>query len=259
MRPYPTDTSGRVISPDGAYWWDGARWAPTGWAPGSPAPLKPYASPRLRADLAIAFLGMLIAVNVLDIVNSVVDLAAFSGSLGAGVESGNYLWTQGRNVLVGVSWLVVAFPGSVVTISLWVHRAYRNLRALGHQPATSPAMAVAWFFIPIANLWKPLGVVREIWRSMLPGTSKRFLGIWWACWLAGILLGSAQMQLSLRETNLASHTLPLLLSLASDAVWIAASLLLIKIIRAITDAQEEAAARPSTPILESEASLQPRL
>jgi hypothetical protein len=239
------DSSGRVISPDGAYWWDGARWAPTGWAPGYPAPLTPYASPRLRADLAIAFLAMLIAVNVLDIVNSLVDLAAFGGLLGSGVASSDYLWTQARNTLVGVSWLVIAFPGSAVTISLWVHRAYRNLRALGHQPATSPAMAVAWFFIPIANLWKPLGVVREMWRSMLPGRSERLLGLWWACWLAGILLGTIQMQLSIRETNLASHTLPLLLSLASDAVWIAAALLLIKIIRAVTGAQEEAAASPA--------------
>jgi hypothetical protein len=199
---------------------------------------------------------MLIAVNVLDIVNSAVDLAAFGGSLGAGLGRTNYLWTELRNLLVAVSWLVVAFPGSVVTLSLWVHRAYRNLPALGHQPATSPAMAVAWFFIPIANLWKPFGVVREIWRSML-GSSERLLRLWWACWLAGILVGNVQLQLSIRETNLASHTLPLLLSFASDAVWIAAAWLLVKIIRSVSAAQEEAAAALAAPASESEPSLQP--
>jgi hypothetical protein len=239
----PTDGSGRLVSPDGAFWWDGARWQPTTWRPESVEPVRPYASAQLRAELATAFLAMLIAVNVLDIVNSILDLAAFNGFLGAGVEANNYAWTQPRNLLVAISWLLVAFPGSVVAVSLWVHRVHRNLPALGHQPATSTTMAVAWFFIPVVNLWKPLQVVREIWRSTLPSTSDRILGFWWACWLGGILLGNLQMQFSIRETTIASRTLPILLSLASDAVWIAAAWLLVKIMRAVTKAQEETAAR----------------
>jgi type III secretory pathway component EscS len=51
------------------------------------------------------------------------------------------------------------------------------------------------------------------------------------------------LQFSIRETTLASRTLPILLSLASDAVWIAAAWLLVKIMRAVTKAQEETAAR----------------
>ncbi len=251
----PTDSSGRLISPDGAFWWDGTRWEPTAWRQEYAVPVRQYASSRLRAELATAFLAMLIAVNILDFVNSVLDLAVFPGFLGAGLESNNYLWTQTRNLLVAVSWLVVAFPGSVVAVSLWVHRVYRNLPALGHQPATSTAMAVAWFFIPIANLWKPLQVMREIWRSTLPASSERLVGFWWACWLGGVLIGNLQMQFSIRETTLASHTPPLLLSLASDAVWIAAAWLLINIMRSVTKAQEDVAARPDTPATESEPSL----
>ena len=207
----------------------------------------------MRAELAIAFLAILIAVNALDIINSTLDLAAFGGLFGAASEGSNHLWTQARNLLVAVSWLAVAFPGSVVMVSVWVHRVYRNLAPLGHRPKTSPAMAVAWFFIPIANLWKPFLVVREIWRATLPGSADGLLRLWWGCWLAGILVGNLQMQLSIRETAaLASHTAPLLVSLASDGVWIASAWFLISIIRSVTRGQDDAAARLEAPALESE-------
>ena len=131
-------------------WWDGRQWSPMGW----PSWARPLAAPGLQATLAVTFLAILIVVNVFDIINSAVDLAVFRGYFGLSMESANGLYSEGLNVVIGLSWLAIAFPGSVITVSVWVHRAYRNLPAMRHdRPAMSPAMAVAWFFIPIANLW----------------------------------------------------------------------------------------------------------
>ncbi len=210
------------------------------------APLAPprpsLESPRLRAELAIASLLILVAVNLLDIVNSSLDLAVFGGHLGPGIRGTHFLWSEGRNTLIGVSWLLIAFPASVITISVWVYRAYRNLAALGEPARMSPAMAVAWFFIPVANLWKPYQVMAEIWRKSLQRPAGALFYVWWTCWLVGSLAGIVQMQFSLREpSEPASRTLPLVLSFPADLLYIAAALLLIRIIASVTSAQEQAA------------------
>lgn len=235
IQPYVQDRSGRTISLDGAFWWDGRQWSPTG----RPSWARPLAAPSLQATLAVTFLSILIAVNVFDIINSALDLAVFGRYFGLSVESAHGLQSTARNTVIGLSWLAIAFPGSVITVSVWVYRAYRNMPALGYvRPATSPAMAVAWFFIPIANLWQPLRVMREIAGATLQRNVDGLVGVWWACWLAGAVAGNIQMQLSIRETTPASHILPLLWSFASDLLYIAAALLLIKIIRSVTKAQE---------------------
>jgi hypothetical protein len=49
----------------------------------------------------------------------------------------------------------------------WLHRAESNLPALGEEPG-SPGLAVAYFFIPILNLWMPFSVVSNLWLSGAP-------------------------------------------------------------------------------------------
>jgi Domain of unknown function (DUF4328) len=256
MQPHPPGPQVGTVSPDGYWRWDGTRWMPTIAAapvgPVSPtlpiAPPRPFRSPRLFADLATTFLVIIVVLNVVDIINSGIDLGAYGGRLGAVSESTHMLWTLARNTIVAVSWIFVAFPGSVVMSSLWLYRAYANLEPLGHPGRTSPALALGWFFIPIANVWMPYRVVKEIWDNTLATPSRGLVATWWASWLAGIVVGNLQLVLSLRETSdPASHTVPLLLSVASDLVWIAAALLLIRIMRSVTAAQEHPATETWTP------------
>src|SRR5437016_12334046 len=151
MQQYPPDVRSRTISPDGYWSWDGVRWVPIGPS----AAVRPFRSPRLRADLATAFLLILVSVNVLDMINSVVDLIAFGGRLGAGLQGTHMLWSSARNDLVGFSWLGVAFPASVDFVSIWVYRAYANLDAIGRFARMPAALSVGRWFFPIANVWFP--------------------------------------------------------------------------------------------------------
>jgi hypothetical protein len=99
-----------------------------------------------------------------------------------------------------------------VCFLVWIHRAYRNLPALGAQLMRfTPGWAVGWWFVPIAVMWRGYQVTRELWilsqpaQAVLP-TGERIqrraplLGWWWAVylistfkmsWLRGSLFGVA--------------------------------------------------------------------
>ena len=72
----------------------------------------------------------------------------------------------------------------------WVYLAHANLRALGFDGGNfTPGWAVGWYFIPIANLWKPLEAMRELWQASYEGFMRdrtetpHILWIWWVTFL----------------------------------------------------------------------------
>jgi hypothetical protein len=85
---------------------------------------------------------------------------------------------------------VVVMAAAVVASLTWLQRAYRNLAALGAgETRDSPASAVAWFLIPVANWLMTYGVLRDLQRlsdrSDRHGLSSRhslLVGLWWLCW-----------------------------------------------------------------------------
>jgi hypothetical protein len=92
----------------------------------------------------------------------------------------------------------VSIPGllilalAAVTSLTWLQRAYRNLAALGvAETRDSPASAVAWFLIPLANWFLPYSVLRDLYqlsdRSDPHGLSQSqpwLIRLWWLFWAA---------------------------------------------------------------------------
>ena len=84
----------------------------------------------------------------------------------------------------------------------WIVLAHRNLDALGAQYLEfRPGWAVGWFFIPIANLWKPYQAMRSLWQSShsvhRPAIqdSTWVLPTWWTLWLIASFLNNITWQL----------------------------------------------------------------
>lgn len=80
----------------------------------------------------------------------------------------------------------------------WLYRASTNLPTLGTRGEFTPGWTVAWFFIPIANLWKPYQAVKEIHEISDPGTevlgsgrrsysSTAIIGVWWALFIITVI------------------------------------------------------------------------
>jgi Domain of unknown function (DUF4328) len=88
----------------------------------------------------------------------------------------------------------------LVVLLVWVHAARRNLDSFRSGPFRfSPALSVWSFIIPVASLWWPYLVLREIWRgsdpALAPFSPEPFwtrrgsplIGLWWGAFLVNDL------------------------------------------------------------------------
>jgi hypothetical protein len=88
------------------------------------------------------------------------------------------------SLLVAALWTVV-----LVLFLMWVFRTSKNLRFATAQPLqNSPGSAVAWFFVPYANLIMPRRVLKEIWYASHAGRADghSIVNRLWALWLVAI-------------------------------------------------------------------------
>jgi hypothetical protein len=103
---------------------------------------------------------------------------------------------------------VLAFVTSTIFL-IWLYRSYTNLRPLRSAPVKfSPRGAVGWWFLPIANWFKPFQAVRELWRQSDPefgpldavelGRNRLpiYFSLWWGFWLTSHLIPTALRQLA---------------------------------------------------------------
>jgi hypothetical protein len=144
-----------------------------------------------------------------------------------------------------VATLVVGLFQIVLTIFLgitflrWIYRANKNLHALAPGAmGFSPGWSVGWFFIPIANLFKPYQVMKEIWSAARRGLAggRSLLGWWWCLWIVSNLLGRMALKLALRAKDAQGYTHSAVASVFSDALDIALNIVALMLVTAIAQA-----------------------
>lgn len=215
-------------TPDGRWYWDGLQWRPVP-APGPPW-ARPYGPPEGRAAAAVALVALELAGVALTLLGEVLDLA--SALLGTGsavaVITTVCLFLGGLASIAGV-------VGAAIAVPMWMHRAFRNLPALGATDLRwSPGWAAGAWFIPLASLVIPFLVARELWARAggQPAPPWQLMPVWWAAWVAGQVLGTAGA-----EVNGFSRTAGDVLLILSDLGLVLAGLLLIAIVQRITRRQ----------------------
>jgi hypothetical protein len=134
---------------------------------------------------------------------------------------------------------------TIIVFLIWLNKSFKNLPSLGITNAEfTPGWAVAWWFIPIASLFKPYQVIRELWNSsdadLEPGTlfSKNIgapplIGYWWGLFIAGNIIGRLSDKLAEHSAEAFTATLML-----SSALTLGAAVLIIKIVNSITENQD---------------------
>ena len=229
----------------------------TGWELNSPMNQnfnhQPYASGRVRALITILLLAAGAAAGVLSIIVNVAlaGMLREAGDLGAPYEIGESLTEL---LYVGIALLqLFLFIATVVAFLMWLHRAYRNLQALGAAGLdTTPGWAVGYFFIPIVNLFKPYQVVKEVWRESAPGAetgasfggdysrsgTPALVGWWWAFWIIANIAGRVSDRATTTAESIEGMLLASWASIASDALFIIAAVLAILVVKRIDDMQE---------------------
>jgi hypothetical protein len=149
---------------------------------------------------------------------------AFGGAVAA--QAFGPLRGESAELIVGVTALVqLLFYAVSGFLSLkWVYRAQRNAHALARGLSNSPPWAVGWFFIPIANLFKPYQAMKEAWQVSLSPLSWRSqgggpIGLWWFLWLTTNIVSNIAFRLDmLRDRDM--QQIADLLTLAATALEI---------------------------------------
>jgi hypothetical protein len=96
---------------------------------------------------------------------------------------------------------ICLIPTAIVFV-IWFHRAHANLKSLGARNlASTPAWAVACWFVPILQLYRPTQIAQEIWRNSDPhapasvyrrratSANSTRINYWWGLWMISLVSG----------------------------------------------------------------------
>ena len=104
--------------------------------------------------------------------------------------------------------LLVIYLVVLVVALIWVYRANERARKLSAVDIKfSPWGAIAWYFVPIANLWKPYFSMKEIWLASSterPGWGKDHAAVvrwWWFLFLATSIAGIVALGVEFKAEN----------------------------------------------------------
>jgi Domain of unknown function (DUF4328) len=145
-----------------------------------------------------------------------------------------------------------AYLACIVGFLAWYGRAYRNLERLGSDGLRfGKGWAIAYWFIPIGNLFRPKQVMNDIWRGSdpeLPARAHHWQGNpvpalfhwWWALWL----LSSSVANVLARGSLDTADTVEEAVSTATrfvviDVIDVVPAILAIIVVRRTTRRQEE--------------------
>jgi len=197
---------------------------PAGAAPAGAASSSGFRDSGTLTRSLKLFLYLSIALGALSFVSALLELSLLTGTLAPGEIASNDLGQQIIASLRGVIFLVL-----LVLFCMWTYRANYNARQLGAPDMQfSPGWAVGWYFIPIANFWKPYQAMREIWQaSANPAHWQQqprgsILPLWWTLLLLSNVISTAAVRLSLKAQTEPDVLLAWTVSAANDAVGILA-------------------------------------
>jgi hypothetical protein len=143
---------------------------------------------------------------------------------------------------------VALFITGAIVYVVWVNRANKNARSLGAQRMEfTPGWAVGWHFVPIANLYRPYQVMKEIWKASHPeyrdnwktAPTSGLLGLWWAFWIIGNIISNIGFRINMNAETVDAILLGTWVSLASDIIDLPTIALVLYVVRSVHGMQEE--------------------
>jgi hypothetical protein len=210
---------------------------------------RPYASAQPRAVWAVAFLLAVAVASVILLLGTIVQIGQLNQVLAGTEVPTRNLERSDLLLQLGAIGYSVAFVASMVAFSMWFHRTYRNLPALGAKNLlTKPGWAVGSFFIPILNLFRPYQAAREIVVYSDPEYAgdrlasslgaPALLKWWWGAWI----IGNVVSRMGDRVTDLAEEAESLIIARVitgmAEIVLLSAGIMAIVIIRRATADQD---------------------
>ncbi|MCA0208028.1 MAG: DUF4328 domain-containing protein [Proteobacteria bacterium] len=155
---------------------------------------------------------------------------------------------EGLNALylgVSVADLGLALTTNVV-FCMWIYRAAANVKAARVPGFTfTPAWAVGWHFVPIANFFRPFQAMRQIWNASHGGDgASRYRGEllligWWGAWSFSLAVGAVLTAATIDANSAAEEREAILLAILYSITNLILYPLGWRLVDRITTAQRE--------------------
>ena len=194
----------------------------------------------LVAGIVVTGFSLLNLVSVLDLLNAAERQAAWSA---ANIES-----LEARIWLFDLIDLLLKIATAALFLC-WLYRAVQNLHPLGITNCRySPAWAVAWWFVPIMQLFTPPQIMGDLLRASDPSAEsetwnrQRFpvlVLIWWSLLILGSFGGLAYFALvATGNEALAVLRMETQGTIVLQVIWIFGGLLAIQMVRRVVARQD---------------------
>lgn len=174
-----------------------------------------------------------VAVSAHMVLDPVATVARFIGRTPGGV--GDLLTIPSFVVLI------VCF----VLVGRWIYVTNANAHAFGTgEMSISPGWAVGWFFVPLANLYKPYEGVKETWQAshnaggLIEEAESPIVRWWWGLWIASGIAGWVMLQMG--GVSDAPLEGAYYFDLLGSMITVALCLVLIRLMRQLVHAQQAA-------------------
>jgi hypothetical protein len=185
-------------------------------------------------------LGLGVAMAVVSVMSSFMqaDLLSRSSFSEADAQS-----NDSREQIIGLL-NAALYLFTVVIFGRWIVRTNRNIRAFGADGLrTTPGWAVGYFFVPIANLWKPYQAMKDLWRaSNNPAawttlTASAILPAWWTLWLLSNAFGQMSFRVKMAAKGLEGLQASTYVDIVTEAMDIPLCLVAFSLVSQIANAQ----------------------
>jgi hypothetical protein len=170
--------------------------------------IQPFRSGSDRARLAVTVFYVLILLSVVSAISDYMEIDLLNRFLSGEEIQESVIDSNDIRQLLVVFVYMLSFWSAGIFFLMWFHRAHRNLPALGIQePDYSPRWAVAGFFVPFINVWRPYQVMREVWNASDPDTVEGLswkemspsplVKWWWALFVLSVYIWNIALRLTL--------------------------------------------------------------
>lgn len=166
-------------------------------------------------------------------------VSLFASFLAGQLEAGSAAMGAVGVLMIGEFLLFVT---TGVVFLVWMNRAHKSAQGVGDVffEHTS-ASAVWWWFVPIASLWKPMNVMREIHSATRPISDEngdKLISTWWGLWIAMNFTSGCQGYGG--EGGGELGPMFVVFGVIAVALEFAAAYYAIRVVETITEQQEEA-------------------
>jgi hypothetical protein len=133
-----------------------------------------------------------------------------------------------------------------ITFLKWVYRAYKNIQGFGAEDLRySPTWAVAYYFMPILGLIRPVQVMNEIWRAsedprdwrQRPGSW--LIGSWWTLFLVYAVITQISLQLAIQASNNDQWNFAAIMAILGDLISIPLSIAALRLVTEVFRRQKD--------------------